>query len=129
MKIKIEHVAYWVEDLEVVKGFYQTYFDTRSGTLYENKKKGFKSYFLTLGEGARVEIMQKHNISKNTQKGHTMGIAHIALSLGSEDAVNQLTEKMKKNGVKIVSAPRTTGDGYYESVVADPEGNLIELTV
>ncbi|MDW3197559.1 MAG: VOC family protein [Cytophagales bacterium] len=129
MKIRIEHVAYWVEDLESVKGFYETYFDATSGDRYENKTKGFKSYFLTLGAGARIEIMQKSNIEENNHKGQIMGLAHIALSLGSKRAVDQFTQKMQAVGIPIVGKPRTTGDGYYESVIADPEGNLIELTV
>lgn len=129
MKIKIEHIAYWVENLEQVKTFYETYFGVSSGELYINEKKGFKSYFLTLGEGARIEIMQRGDIVKSDQKGKTMGLAHIALALGSKSAVDQLTLKMEKEGIPIVGKPRITGDGYYESVVADPEGNLIELTV
>lgn len=129
MHISIEHVAYWVEDLEQMKAFYEKHFHAVSGNLYENKKKGFRSYFLTLGEGARIEIMQSVGIERSDNKGHVMGLAHIALSLGSERAVDQLTADMEKAGVQIVGRPRTTGDGYYESVVADPEGNLIELTV
>lgn len=128
MKIKIEHVAYWVEDLERIKAFYKTFFKASSGELYENKKKGFRSYFLTLGEGARIEIMQRADILDNDNKGHALGLAHIALSLGSKSNVDKLTDDMEKAGIKVVGMPRTTGDGYYESVVADPEGNLIELT-
>lgn len=129
MKISIEHIAYWVEDLAQVKTFYETHFNAISSTLYENKTKGFKSYFLTLGAGARIEIMQKADIDENNKKGQVMGLAHIALSLGSKDAVDELTRKLKSSGISIVGMPRTTGDGYYESVIADPEGNLIELTV
>ena len=129
MKISIEHIAVWVEDLDRIRAFYETYFDARSGALYENPKKGFKSYFLTLNGGARIEIMQRTDIPENDKKGNLMGLAHIALSLGSKRAVDELTDRMKKAGVPIVGTPRTTGDGYYESVIADPEGNLIELTV
>ncbi len=129
MTIKIEHIAYWVQDLEKVKAFYETYFGASSGELYENQKKGFKSYFISLGEGARIEIMQKGDIAENSQKGMIMGLAHIALALGSKSKVDELTSQLEADGVLVVGRPRTTGDGYYESVVADPEGNLIELTV
>lgn len=128
MEIKIEHVAYWVEDLEQIKVFYETFFKASSGKLYENKRKGFRSYFLTLGEGTRIEIMQRADILDHDNKGHVLGLAHIALSLGSKSNVDKLTNDMEKEGIKVVGMPRTTGDGYYESVVADPEGNLIELT-
>ena len=57
-----------------------------------------------------------------------MKIEHLAISLGSKEKVDTLTERLRKNGVRIIGEPRTTGDGYYESVIADPEGNLIELT-
>lgn len=129
MNIKIEHIAYWVDNLEQVKTFYETYFGASTGELYVNEKKGFRSYFLTLGEGARIEIMQKDDIGENNLKGKVMGLAHIALALGSKSAVDQLTLKMEEDGILVIGKPRTTGDGYYESVVADPEGNLIELTV
>ena len=129
MNISIEHIAYWVADLERVKTFYETYFQASSGVLYENTRKGFKSYFIRIGKGARIEIMQRSDIHENNHKGYMMGLAHIALALGSKRAVDQLTAQMEKEGVPIVGQPRTTGDGYYESVVKDPEGNLIELTV
>lgn len=129
MKIRIEHVAYWVENLECIKAFYETHFSANAGELYENKQKGFRSYFLSLGEGARIEIMQKADIHKHDHKGITMGLAHIALALGSKNAVDEMTKKMEVAGIPVVGKPRTTGDGYYESVIADPEGNLIELTV
>lgn len=128
MKISIEHIAYWVEDLERVKNFYESYFNASTGALYENEKKGFRSYFLSLGGGARIEIMQKAGIDKSNNKGHVMGLAHIALSLGSRENVDRMTTQLGAEGVTIIGQPRTTGDGYYESVVADPEGNLIELT-
>lgn len=129
MNIKIEHVAYWVEDLEKVKSFYLDHFKASASELYHNRKKGFRSYFLTLGDGARIEIMNMVDKRVSPEKGHTLGLAHIALSLGSKEEVDRMTTYFSGKGIEIVGLPRTTGDGYYESVVADPEGNLIELTV
>lgn len=125
--MKIEHVAVWVSDLEKMRSFYETYFEASSNEKYINAQKGFSSYFLTFREGARLELMHRHDVT--VVSSEVLGWAHIAISLGSKQAVTTLTERLKSDGYTIVGAPRTTGDGYYESVVEDPEGNLIELTV
>lgn len=129
--MKIEHIAIWVKDLELMREFYQKYFNARSNDKYINSKKGFESYFLSFAEGARVEIMQMPSIPPcihNPGEQH-MGLIHFALSLGSKNAVDSLTTRLKEDGYTVVDGPRTTGDGYYESVVLDPEGNRIELTL
>lgn len=126
--MKIEHVAIWVRDLEGMKEFYEKYFHCHANTKYENSIKQFESYFLTFESGTRLEIMCKSGIEKKVLE-EIIGWAHIAISLGSREAVNQLTSRLEKDGFALVSNPRFTGDGYYESVVKDPEGNLIELTV
>lgn len=58
-----------------------------------------------------------------------LGWAHLALSVGSEDAVIDMIETLRCAGVTIAGEPRTTGDGYFESVIVDPEGNQIEITI
>jgi lactoylglutathione lyase len=128
--MKIEHLAIWVNDLERIKDFYVKYFDMHCGEKYINVKKQFSSYFLAFKEGgARIELMHRNDILQNDgEKGITNGFAHIAIAVGNKDAVNGLTEKLRADGVVIKSEPRTTGDGYYESVILDPEGNLIEIT-
>ncbi|MEE6450839.1 VOC family protein [Gottfriedia acidiceleris] len=125
--MKIEHVAIWVKDLEGMREFYETFFHCKSSNKYHNSEKKFESYFLIFESGARLEIMRKEGIVKTTPNDH-IGWAHIAISLGSEDAVNQMSAKFKNSGY-LLDSPRKTGDGYYESVIKDPEGNLIELTV
>ena len=125
--MKIEHLAIWVSDLEKMRAFYETYFAASSNKVYTNEKKGFSSYFLSFKEGARLEIMTQKEISTGSREG--LGLAHFAISLGSEERVDQLTEQLRRDGFAIKGNPRTTGDDYYESVVEDPEGNLIELTV
>lgn len=126
--MKIEHVALWVKDLEGMKTFYTTYFEGTANSKYHNIKKKFESYFISFKEGARLELMRKTGIDK-PDSNDRVGWAHIAISLGSKEAVNQLTERLQKDGYLLVNGPRLTGDGYYESVIEDPEGNLIELTV
>lgn len=126
--MRIEHVAIWVKDIEVMKAFYVKYFNGNANSKYHNKEKKFESYFLTFEGGARLEIMRRSGIDKLGQEDR-IGWAHIALSLGSKESVNQMTTRLQNDGYRLVNGPRVTGDGYYESVMEDPEGNLIELTV
>ncbi len=129
--MKIEHIAIWVTDLEKMKDFYVKYFKATANTLYHNQKKEFKSYFLTFDDGARVELMQKPTVKeKKSGEGEAfLGFVHIAFSVGSNEAVDKLTNWLRDDGFAIASEPRTTGDGYYESCILDPESNQIEITV
>ncbi|GIK63681.1 MAG: glyoxalase [Chloroflexota bacterium] len=129
--MKIEHVAIWTHDLERLRQFYETYFGGAAGTKYQNPRTGFQSYFLTFETGARLEIMQMPNIplSQNDVQKQFTGLIHMAFSVGSEEVVNQLTERLRANGFPILDGPRRTGDGYYESVTLDPDGNRIEITI
>lgn len=129
--IKIEHLAIWVNDLEATRTFYQRYFGAEANNLYHNKTKAFKSYFLTFpGGGPRLELMQRPDVKDELAPGREVrGITHFALALGSKTAVDELTETLRTAGCAVVGEARTTGDGYYESVVLDPEGNRLELTV
>jgi len=126
--MKIEHVAIWVKDLEGMKSFYETYFNGVSNEKYHNKVKQFESYFITFAEGARLEIMRKAGVDQPDHDDR-IGWAHIAISLGSKEDVDQLTSRLQEDGYSLVNGPRLTGDGYYESVIEDPEGNLLELTI
>jgi len=128
--MKIEHIAIWVENLDVMRAFYMEYFKAKSNDLYHNPRKEFRSYFLTFDSGARIELMHKHRLQKISNSSDAiMGYAHFAMSLGSVQQVDDLTERLRIDGYTILGEPRTTGDGYYESVIQDPEGNRIELTV
>jgi lactoylglutathione lyase len=128
--MKIEHLAIWTNDLERLKAFYVKYFGAVANDKYYNPKKEFTSYFLSFGNGCRLEIMHTPHVAQqqNHQFQHA-GLDHFAVSLGSKQAVDQLTERLRKDGFVVRSEPRTTGDGYYESVVLDPDGNFLELTV
>lgn len=127
--MKIEHVALYVDNLEAARDFFITYFNAKSNDRYHNAQTGFYSYFLSFEDGARLEIMKKLHIADMGNKTSRMGYAHIAFSVGSAEKVNQLTDKLRANGYTIISEPRTTGDGYYESCILDLEGNQIEITV
>lgn len=127
--MKVEHLAIWVNNLETMRTFYETYFGAKAGERYHNPTKNFYSYFLSFDMGCRLELMHKPDILQNKNIGEYIGIIHFAISVGSKGKVDSLTEILRQANYKIVGEPRTTGDGYYESVVLDPEGNRIEITV
>jgi lactoylglutathione lyase len=117
---KIDHAAAWVSDLARVRAFYERWFQATAGPTYSSSKRDFQSCFLSLGSGARLELM--------VSSAEPPRPAHLAVSVGSREAVDRLVQSMEAAGVSIISRPRITGDGYYEAVIADPEGNLLEIT-
>ncbi len=125
----IEHVAMYVNDLEKAKQFFEKYLEAKSGDKYHNKNTGFQSYFLSFEDGARLEIMTKPGMQDAEKSMARTGFIHVAFSIGSEEKVTELTQQMKDDGYEVVSGPRVTGDGYFESCVLGLEGNQIELTV
>ncbi len=129
--IRIEHVAIWVKDLEAFCAFYERHFGATAGPLYENPAKGFRSRFLSFPAGTQIEAMWTSRLSPAAlpEDAPRAGLTHLAFALGSEQAVDDLTARLKTQGVTVLSGPRRTGDGYYESVILDLEGNRIELTV
>lgn len=127
--MKIEHIALYVNDLENAKQFFIKYFGAEANDGYHNPRTDFRSYFLTFDDGARLEIMTKPGMEDQEKAPARTGYAHIAFSVGSKERVDSLTAELKAAGYEVVSGPRTTGDGYYESCVAAIEGNQIEITV
>lgn len=125
----IEHVAMYVNDLENAKNFFETYFGAKSNAGYHNSTTDFKSYFLTFDDGARLEIMNKPGLKDSRKDLNSMGYIHIAFSVGSREKVDELTAELRQAGYTVVSGPRVTGDGYYESCIVGFEGNQIEITV
>lgn len=125
----IEHIAMYVNNLESARDFFIKYFGVVSNEGYHNEETGFRSYFLHFDDGARLEIMNKPMMSNSEKALAQTGYAHIAFSLGSKAAVDSLTEKLRHDGYEIISGPRITGDGYYESCFLDMEGNQIEITI
>ena len=126
----IEHIAIWTNQLETMREFYEGCFNGRSTPLYTNPRTGFQSYFITFDDGARLELMQQDGKAPNpnTADQQHLGLIHFAVSVGDETAVDHLTETLRQDGFLVIGEPRRTGDGYYESVVLDPDGNRIEIT-
>jgi lactoylglutathione lyase len=127
--MRIEHVAIWTTDLARCKHFYSSYFGATASPTYLNPAKGFESCFLSFADGARLEAMTTTTLplaglSPGVQR---LGLTHLAISVGSELLVDQLTQRLRDDGIAVVDGPRRTGDGYYESVIIDPDGNRIEI--
>ncbi len=131
MSARLEHVALWVRDIDAVAEFYARWFGARVGGRYENPRKGFASRFLEFAGGARLEVMTRTDIAAATAapvRGEQLGFAHVAIAVGGEAEVDALAAKFGAAGVALLDGPRRTGDGYYECVVCDPEGNRVEVT-
>lgn len=126
--MKIEHVAMYVKDLEGAKQFFEKYMGAVSNERYHNKKTGFQSYFLSFEDGARLELMNRPDMEEGGKALQRTGFIHIAFRVGSREQVDSLTAQMKSDGYEVISGPRTTGDGYYESCIIAIEGNQIEIT-
>lgn len=127
--MRIEHIALYVNDLEGARDFFVKYFDAESNEGYHNKTTDFRSYFLSFSDGSRLEIMTKPDLTGSGDFLNRFGYIHLAFSVGSREAVDELTARMKVDGYRVLSGPRTTGDGYYESCILGFERNLIEITV
>lgn len=129
--MNIEHLAIWVSDLEKTKTFYEKYFNASSGALYRNHDKKFSSYFLNFENGCRLELMHRPDINEQhkSYQNQNLGLVHFAISVGSKEKVDSLTSRLRNDGFEIAGEPRTTGDGYYESVILDPENNIVEITI
>lgn len=126
--MKITHIAIWTKQLEAMKDFYIKYFEGKSNEKYVNETKGFESYFINFEGEATLEIMSSTQVTKKKESPEKLlGICHFAFELDSRDKVNQLTDKIRKDGFQVAGNPRVTGDGFYESVILDLDGNCIEL--
>lgn len=127
--MKIEHIALYVNNLEDARNFFIKYLEAKSNDGYHNPRTNFRSYFLSFNDGARLEIMNKPEMQDLPKELSRTGYAHIAFSVGSKEKVDALTAKLEADGYEVISGPRTTGDGYYESCIVAIEGNQIEITV
>ena len=118
--MRIEHIALYVNDLEEARKFFIKYLGAKSNDGYHNLKTNFRSYFLSFDDGARLELMNKPEMPDQPKNLARTGYAHIAFSVGGKEKVD---------GYDVISGPRITGDGYYESCIVVIEGNQIEITV
>jgi lactoylglutathione lyase len=124
----IDHIAIWTNDLDKLRDFYLRFFDCKASNRYDNDKKHFSSCFLSFASyDTRIEIMQRPDVADKVDS-ESIGLAHFAIGVGTKEQVDNLTKKLERAGITIDSYPRTTGDGYYESVIRDPENNKVELT-
>ena len=127
--MRIEHIAMYVNDLESAKVFFEKYFEAVSNDGYHNKNTDFRSYFLSFEDGARLEVMQRPETSDEPKAPLRTGFIHLAISVGSRERVDELTALLRSDGYEVLSGPRVTGDGYYESCIKGFEDNLIEITI
>jgi len=127
--MKIEHIAMYVNDLEAAKEFFVKYLNGMANDGYHNKNTDFRSYFISFDDGARLELMNKPVMTDDKKSLARTGFIHVAFSVGSKEAVDSITAHMKDDGYEVISGPRTTGDGYYESCIIGVEENQIEITV
>ena len=127
--MKIEHIALYVNNLEDARNFFIKYLEAKSNDGYHNPRTNFRSYFLSFKDGARLEIMNKPGMQDLPKELSRTGYVHIAFSVGSKERVDALTARLEADGYEVLSGPRTTGDGYYESCIVAIEGNQIEITV
>ncbi len=127
--MRISHIAIWTSDLEGMKNFYVHYFDGGCSEEYNNHSKNFKSYFINFKGDCSLELMQMPGIpkTKNDSRKQFTGLIHLAIEVGSKMRVDELTQKLREDGFTVLSNPRKTGDGFYESVILDPEGNRVEI--
>ncbi len=125
--MKINHVAIYVHNLEESRAFYEQWFGGISGKRYLNPKTNLQTYFLSFDDGARLELMTRPECTDAVNTAMTFGLTHLAFSAGSREMVDERTAQLAEAGFTILSMPRTTGDGYYESVILDPDGNQIEI--
>ena len=126
--MKIEHVALYVKDLEKAKEFFVSFLNGKSNEGYHNLTTDFKSYFISFDDGSRLELMTSPEIVEQKKHPCRTGYSHIAFSVGSKKAVDELTAKLDSAGYSVTRGPRVTGDGYYESCIVGLEDNLIEIT-
>ena len=128
--MKINHIGIWTNKLEGLREFYCEYFGAKSNEKYINPVKQFSSYFLRFENGeCSLEIMSKPNLVNPDEHGNIRGFAHFAFSVGSKEDVDLFTNRLRDAGYKVIGEPRLTGDGFYESAICDPDGNIVEVTV
>jgi len=125
--MKIAHVALWTRYLEAQQQFWREWFNAESNALYQSRNRpGFASWFMQLEQGATIELMTLPDLAEGQPGREVTGWAHIAISVGDEQQVDEMAARAAEAGI-LVAAPRRTGDGYYEAIIRDPDGNLIEL--
>ena len=128
--MRIDHVALFCRDLEAMRQFFLDYFEAVSNELYHNPRTGLRTYILSFTEGStRLELMQRPDVADADPSVAAIGYIHISIAVGSKRGVDLLTRRLADDGYPVLSGPRTTGDGYYESCILGPEGIQIEIAI
>ena len=128
--MKIDHVALFCRDLEAMRQFFLDYFEAVSNEQYHNPRTGLRTYILSFPNGgARLEVMQPPDTIEADPSMPHIGFIHVSFAVGSKEAVDAKTVELRDAGYQVISGPRTTGDGYYESCILGPEGIQIEITI
>ena len=126
--MKIDHIAIYTHKLDNMKDFFVKYFSGTAREKYHNTKSGFMSYFISFEDNTRIEIMTRPELNLSIKDKKGLGYHHLSFSAGGRDKVDELTSELSNDGYNVISGPRTTGDGYYESQISIIEGNIIEIT-
>ena len=125
--MKIAHIALWTRQLEQQARFWVAFFDGEINEKYcSQTNPGFESFFVRIGDDIAIELMTKPGLTALTADNNHTGWVHLAITAGGAESVGRLAKRAAEQDM-LVSAPRTTGDGYYEAVIKDPDGNLIEI--
>ena len=127
--MRIDHIALYVNDLEGARDFFIKYFGGKPNELYHNPRTGLRTYILSFEDGAKLELMNRPNMVDAEKSEYRTGYIHLSFSVGSREAVDEMSCRLQTAGFIVLSGPRTTGDGYYESCIEGYEGNLIEITI
>ena len=128
--MKIDHVALYCLNLEGMRKFFKRYFHGVSNGMYHNPKTGLKTYILSFEDSnARLELMTRPEVKDEEENIYRQGFSHLSFSVGSKEKVDCLTKALNEGGYQVLSGPRITGDGYYESCIVGPENLLLEITV
>lgn len=127
--MEIGHIAIFVKDLETVKCFFERFFRGKSNNQYHNSHTGLRTYFLSFEGKCSLELMYRPDVIEAIVPINHLGYAHIAFSVGDKNEVEKLTKELSDEGYKVLSGPRVTGDGFYESCILGPENIMIEITI
>ena len=126
---QIEHIALATSDVERLSDFYQQ-LGAAASPASTDSDTGLQSRVLDFC-GVRLELIEPAGSCVcATGNGRLPELMHLGFALGSADAVDELSRIIATAGHRVLQPPRRTGDpGRYESVVLDPDGNRLKLTV
>jgi len=126
--MKLDHLAITVSDLERTKNFFVKYFNCKLGKDYHNPRTGLHSCFVSFEGETRLELMRWDDIDFAPKHLQEKTYFHLSVSVGNKEEVDAMTARLQTDGYAVKSNPRTTGDGYYESVIVPFDSIELEIT-